>query len=530
MSLYALIGYGAACAAVYYLLPGRIRWLLLLLASYGFYAVQSVSALPYVLLTTVSTCAGALLLGSLSDRLRAQLKERKAELSAQEKKALKAAMKKKQRAVFLCVLLLNFGLLAFLKYFNYTAHHAASLLSLISGTRIAAPRLNLLLPLGISFYTFQSMGYLIDVYNGKYAPQKSLPRFALFVSFFPQLIQGPIGRYDALAPQLLASNRFDGRNIFDGAVLILWGFFKKKVIADRALPLVAAVFGDQGAYGGAVIVLAVLFYSLQQYADFSGGIDIVTGIARLMGIKLAPNFKRPYFSISLGDFWRRWHISLGSWMRDYVFYPFALTGPMTRLSKALRRRGLAHLSRALPAALGNILVFLLVGVWHGAQLNYIAWGLYNGAILAASALLEPLYKRAHDRLPSLRDSRLFYVLCVLRTFIIVNIGWYFDRCERFSDSLVMLKKTLLSPQLSQLTDGTLMALGLTAQDYVLLALSAALLFAVSLVQERGVQVRAWLNAQRTLIRWTLLYALLLFVLYAAVSAPGTADAFMYAIF
>lgn len=530
MSLYALIGCGFACAAIYYLTPMRLRWLLLLLASYAFYAAQSVTALPYILLTTCTTWAGALYIGRIADALKVQLKEKKATLDAQEKKALKAAAKKKQRLAFFAVLLLNFGLLAFIKYFNYTAHHAASLLSLITGSAISAPRLNLLLPLGISFYTFQSMGYLIDVYNGKYAPQRNPAKFALFVSFFPQLIQGPIGRYDQLAPQLLAPNRFDGNNIRDGAILILWGFFKKKVIADRALPLVATVFGNQGAYGGAVIVIAVLFYSLQQYADFSGGIDIVTGIAQLMGVKLAPNFKRPYFSVSLGDFWRRWHISLGSWMRDYVFYPFALTGPMTRLSKALRRRGLAHLSRALPAAFGNLLVFLLVGVWHGAQLNYAVWGLYNGAILAASALLEPVYKHAHERLPGLKKSRVFYLFRVLRTFIIVNIGWYFDRCVRFSDSLVMLKKTLLDPRTAQLSDGTLLSLGLTSQDYALLGVATVLLFAVSLAQERGVQVRAWLGKQKTPVRWALLYALILFVLYTAVGESGAADAFMYAIF
>jgi len=530
MSLYALIGLGFACASLYYLCPARFRWLVLLAASYGFYASQSVAALPYILLTTLSTWAGALQIGRIGAQLKTELREKKAQLSAEDKKALKAAAKKKQRVLFWAVLLVNFGMLAFLKYFNYTAHHAASLLSLLTGTRFTAPRLNLLLPLGISFYTFQSMGYLIDVYNGKYAPEDNPAKFALFVSFFPQLIQGPIARYDQLAPQLLAPNRFDADTFKSGALLILWGFFKKKVIADRALPLVAEVFGHQGAYGGAVIVLAVLFYSLQQYADFSGGIDLVTGIAQLFGVRLAPNFKRPYFSVSLGDFWRRWHISLGSWMRDYVFYPFALLKPMNRLSRAAKARFGADFGRALPAALGNILVFLLVGVWHGAQMNYIVWGLYNGVILAAAALLEPLVKRFHARFPKLKGSRAFYLFCVLRTFLIVNIGWYFDRCERMGDAFAMLKKTALSPMAAQLTDGTLLSLGITAQDYGVLAVATALLFAVSLAQERGVAIRAWLFSRKTALRWALLYAFILFVLAYTVTAPGVADAFMYAIF
>ena len=181
------------------------------------------------------------------------------------------------------------------------------------------------------------MGYLIDVYNGKYAPERNPAKFALFVSFFPQLIQGPIGRYDQLAPQLCRGNDFDWENLQRGFLLMLWGLFKKMVIADRALPAVNAIFGAQaGVYGGAVAVLGVLLYSLQQYCDFSGGIDLVTGIAQQMGVTLAPNFRRPYFAVSLGDFWRRWHISLGAWMRDYVFYPFALTRPVARLSKAAK--------------------------------------------------------------------------------------------------------------------------------------------------------------------------------------------------
>lgn len=529
MSLYLLIAYGFVCAAAYYACPLRIRYMVLLLASYGFYAWQSVYALPYILLTTLSTWAAARRIGKIADELKSTVRQNKG-LSVQEKKALKQTAKRKQRTVFYAVLILNFGILAVLKYFNYTAHHAASLLSMISGMEVNAPQLNLLLPLGISFYTFQSMGYLIDVYNGKYVPESSLSRFALFVSFFPQLIQGPIGRYDHLGGQLSRGNRFELQSIKDGSILILWGLMKKKVIADRALPLVAGVFGDQGAYGGAVIVVAVLFYSLQMYTDFSGGIDIVTGIAQLFGVKLAPNFKRPYFSVSLGDFWRRWHISLGSWMRDYVFYPFALTKPVSRLSKGIKRWAGADIARAFPAAAGNILVFLLVGIWHGAQMNYVVWGLYNGVILAVSALLEPAYKGLHARMPHLKQSRTFYLFCVLRTFVIVNIGWYFDRCERLSDAWIMLRKTLFDPRTAQLSDGTLLSLGVNIQDYGILAAATALLFAISVAQERGIGVRAWMARQKTAVRWVLLYGLIVLILAAAVTAPGVPDAFMYAIF
>lgn len=530
MTLELLILSGLALTAAYYLCPMKGRWALLLAASYAFYAYCGAGALPYILLTTLSTWGGALCMGRIAERCKAAVKAGKATLSPDEKKALKAAAKRRQRAIFFSVLLLNFSLLAFLKYFNYAAHHIAALVNRTFALSLSAPKTSLLLPLGISFYTFQSMGYLIDVYNGKYAPEKNPARFALFVSFFPQLIQGPIGRYDQLAPQLYAPHRFDVRNIEYGAILMLWGFFKKKVIADRALPLVAEVFGHQGMYGGAVIVLGVLFYSIQQYADFSGGIDLVTGMAQMMGVRLAPNFKRPYFAASLGDFWRRWHISLGSWMRDYVFYPFALMKPVSRLSKKVKPLFGQHVSRALPAALGNILVFFIVGIWHGAQANYAVWGLYNGFILAASALLEPVYDAMRSRFPRFVKTRAYALFCILRTFVIVNIGWYFDRCERMSDAFAMLQKTFTSPQTAQLFDGTLLALGLTPADYFLLAIAVTVLFAVSLAQERGVHMRDWLFARPLALRWALLYALILFTVYFTKASVTLSSGFMYAIF
>lgn len=519
MSLFSLIAFAFLCAALYSLCPNRMKWMLLLLVSYAYYAFCGANALPFILLTTLSTWAGALYIGLVGERSKAALKARRTELDAAGRKALKAQARRRQRAAFLAVLLLNFGVLALLKY-------VPPLL-----TAAGRPARSLLLPLGISFYTFQSMGYLIDVYNGKTAPERNPVRFALFVSFFPQLIQGPIARFDQLAPQLAAPHRLDAENLKRGALLMLWGFFKKKVIADRALPLVSEVFGHPDAYGGAVIAVAVLFYSLQQYCDFSGGIDLVTGIAELFGIHLAPNFKRPYFAVSLGDFWRRWHISLGAWMRDYVFYPFALTKPMTRLAKAARARLGANVARALPAALGNILVFLLVGVWHGASMNYVLWGLYNGLILAASALLDPLYRRANERLGArVVGSRGFYVLRVLRTFLIVNIGWYFDRAARAGDAFAMLRKTVAAPALAQLSDGTLLTLGLAGSDFTLLAVSTALLFAVSVLQERGMRVRERLLSLPVVPRTALLYAFLYFVLATFVGANAANAGFMYAIF
>lgn len=526
MSLFTLIAFALAGAGLYYVCPARVRWLLLLALSYAFYAYHGLGALPFLLLTTLSTWAGALAVGHIGAQAKAELKEKRAQLSPEAKKQLKGAAKRRQRALLLLVLLVNFGALGVFKYLN----PLLEALSRATGSA-SVGALDLLLPLGISFYTFQSVGYLLDVYNGKLAPERNPLRFALFVSFFPQLIQGPIARYDQLAQQLTQPHRFSLDEAERGLLLMLWGFFKKKVIADRALPLVAEVFGNQSAYGGAVIMTAVLFYSLQQYADFSGGIDLVTGIAQLYGIRLAPNFKRPYFAVSLGDFWRRWHISLGAWMRDYVFYPFALTRPMAALSKVAKKRLGPNVARALPAALGNILVFTLVGVWHGAQMGYLLWGLYNGLVLAASALLDPAFRRFGERHAALTGSRAFHCFRVLRTFLIVNIGWYFDRCERAGDAFAMLVRSVTGLRAGQLGDSAVLAaLGLTGRDWGILLIATLLLFAVSLAQERGVKVRFWVLARPLPVRWLLLLALILFVLGTYVGTATGTGSFMYAVF
>ena len=515
MNLFGLAAYGALCSAVYYFLPRRFRWMLLLMASLGFYAVRAASGLPYLLLTAASVYVAALRMGRIDAGLAAKLRAQA--LSPAEKKQLRAKAKRRKRAWMLAALVLNLSILAALKYTDD-----------LRGWFSLSP-LGLLLPLGISFYTFQSTGYLLDVYNGKATPERHFAKFLLFVSFFPQLLQGPIGRFDALAGQLAEPHDFDAKAWQRGALRMLWGLIQKLVIADRAAPLVEAIFScAPGEMGGMAALVGVLAYALQQYCDFSGGIDLVTGIAELFGVHLAPNFRRPYFAVSLADFWRRWHISLGAWMRDYVFYPFALSVPMRRLTRAAKPRLGAAVARALPAALGNLLVFLLVGLWHGATPNYLFWGLYNGLILAISALLEPRYRAWGERHSALSASRGFHLLRVLRTFMIVNIGWFFDRSARISDAFLRLGSLFADLRPAQVDAAFLAGHGLPASDGALLGLFTALLLCVSLMAERGVDLRAAVLRLPWPARTALFYALLLCVLVFGVWGSGFSSAsFIY---
>lgn len=519
-----------ALLVAYYLLPKKMQWVCLLIGSYIFYLNTGINTIGFILITTITIWAGALMIEKEEEKKRNALKIGKEVLSTEEKKKLKVQTKKKQRWIFWSILVFNFGILAFLKYFNFASENISDLISLITGKEIEPLQLGLLLPLGISFYTFQSVGYLVDVANGKYKAEKNLFRFALFVSFFPQIIQGPIGRYDKLSEQLHAERKFDIDRIKNALVLMLWGFFKKLIIADRAIVIVSQVFDNYNDYGGAMTVIGVLFYSLQQYADFSGGIDVATGVAELFGIQLAPNFMRPYFSKSLSEFWRRWHISLGAWMRDYVFYPIALTKGVNKMGKFMGKKFGKHIGKVMPVAFANIVVFLIVGIWHGPYWHYVAWGLYNGVILAVSALLEPVYIWMKKLFKVKEESFGYSVFQIARTFFIVNLGWYFDRGNGLIASVKMLKNTVTNFNMSQVNKEMLLGLGLEGSDFIILAIATIILFIVSVLQERNIKIREALFRRNIIIRWVILYALIFGVLMFPANSSDLLGGFMYAQF
>ena len=339
-------------------------------------------------------------------------------LSTPEKKSRLQELRKntlnKKRVLLYLPLVIILGILCYTKYWSVLFN---------SG-------LGIVLPIGISFYTFMAIAYIVDIYNEKYQPPKSFLKFFLFISWFPHLIQGPIDRYDSLAEQFEKQHILSKKVLKTALFLLLLGFLKKYAIGDLLFDLISKILDyPVNETPGSLLAFGILLYSAQQYADFSGGIDIVSGISLLYGISLAPNFRQPYFSTSLGDFWRRWHISLGAFMRDYVFYPLALTKPMMELGKKAGKKYGKHLGRVLPACIANIVVFILVGVWHGPQMHYLIWGLYNGIIIALSDLLAPLFNKLSDVLHINRETKGFKTFQIIRTFIIVNIGWYFDRIE-----------------------------------------------------------------------------------------------------
>ncbi len=512
---------------IYFVVPKKTQWMVLLIASYVFYFFASVQMSVFLIASTLITFYAGSVMGKINAQLGIALATEG--LDKDGRKQLKKTFKRKTRAVLVCALILNFGILGVLKYYDFLANNLNALFTVFSADA-ALPHLNLLLPLGISFYIFQSSGYMIDVYRGKYAPDKNIAKFALFVSFFPQLIQGPISRYDSLAAQLTASHKFNLDSLKLGLQLVLWGFFKKLVIADRLSALVGTVFDSGSEFGFFVNALGSLAYGLQLYCDFSGGIDISRGIAEVMGIRMAQNFKRPYFAQNVAEFWRRWHITLGSWAKDYVFYPIVLSKTMSKLSCRLERFG-NHIARVLPPSIATMVCFLMIGVWHGAAWKFVFFGLYYGLLIALSQLLNPLFNKMADKLKINRHCFSWRLFGILRTLFLVSIGRCITRSGGFMSGFTMLKSSLTHWDPWTLYDGTMLELGLSQTDYHIVFAGILILLVVGILQEKGLGIRATLSKQNLWFRWLIIIGAVIAVLLFGVYGPNyTAQSFIYAQF
>ena len=527
-----------AVALVYFIFPWKkYRWTILLAASAIFYCLASYKYAAFILFTAISTLLFGIWIEKVNNNGKALLKERKGDWDREQKKAFKNRLKVKKRWIMAFCLILNFGILAFLKYYNFFAGSLNDILGSF-GVNFSAPTLELFLPLGISFYTFQSMGYIVDVYREKVQAQRNPFKFLLFVSFFPQIIQGPISMYDQLAHQLYEPHDFDFTRFKHGSQLILWGFFKKLVIADRAVIAINAVtetYAGYNKYSGTTLTFIVLLYAFQLYADFSGGIDISRGVAQILGIDMIDNFKRPYFSKSINEYWRRWHISLGAWMKNYIFNPLAISAPFLNASKKMRGTSFgktkagAHIAKVLPTAFASLIVFLVVGVWHGASYKYVAFGLWNGVIIMLSTLMQPLFDGVVDKLHINRKNWLFCFFQMFRTFLVVLVGYVFDVAPSFKQGIMTITRFFTDQSFSRGL-AEILKLGLTWKDYILLALCVVIVLIISIIQERhsDTTMRALLDKKPFILRFFLYFFLVMAVIIFGIYGSGYAAAdFVY---
>lgn len=452
---------------IFHVLPARFRGSFLLVASYYFYGIQNVGHLLFLMFATLLSYSGALLMEHFRDVLSCK------------------------KIVFSFTVILNLAMLGYFKYAGF-----------LSGGRINS----LILPVGISFYLFMSCGYLADVYHGRIAANKDLLGYALFVSFFPTILSGPIERAGNMLPQFsldfLKQVRFDTERIRNGFVRILWGYFMKLVLADRISILVDTVYASPESYGGVLIAVTSILYTFRIYCDFAGYSHIAIGIAETLGIRVMENFRCPYLADSIADFWRRWHISLSSWFRDYVYIP--LGG---------NRKGTVR-------KYCNIMtVFLLSGLWHGAGWTFILWGGLHGAYQVIGALLTPVRKKAAGLLRINGQSVSVKAVRILFTFCLVNFAWILFQAESMA-SVLRICERFLHPRIWEMFDGTFYTLGLNGPNVVVMLLGLILLIVVDLFNERGIFISKRIARERLWIRWPVYIGGILLILVCGVWGSG----------
>ena len=410
---------------IYYIIPMKYKHIWLLISSYYFYMCWNAK---YVLLIFVSTVI-TYLSGILIDKVEKTWPDVN-------------DIGKYKKLILALSFVSNLGILFYFKYINFTLDIVTRVLSKMN-ISMNVPVFDVILPVGISFYTFQALSYSVDVYRGEVAPEHDFFRYALFVSFFPQLVAGPIERSKNLLTQLREPRKFDFGYAFDGILLMLWGFFLKIVLADRIAIFVDTVYGDCEHYQGIYLIVATVLFAVQIYCDFSGYSSIAMGTAKLLGIELMDNFNAPYLSTSVADFWRRWHISLTSWFKDYLYIPLGGS-----------RRG------TFRKYINKMIVFILSGLWHGAQLTFVVWGAINGLYQVIGEVLMPIRKKVSDIIGINRNSEGVYALSVLATFALVDFTWIFFRADSLGRAIYIIKSILNTENIWTLFDGSLYNCGL----------------------------------------------------------------------
>ncbi|HOW27005.1 MAG TPA: MBOAT family O-acyltransferase [Elusimicrobiota bacterium] len=403
--------------------------------------------------------------------------------------------REKRRIYLLLSLFGNLGLLFFYKYFNFIAEALNNTL-LFLPFELKIPFHNLLLPVGISFYTFQTLAYTIDVYRGKIAAERHLGYFALYVSYFPQLVAGPIERSESLLPQLHQHFFFDRKRTSYGLKLMIWGFFKKIVIADNLAIMVEQVYSTPNAYSAIFFIIATVFFAYQIYCDFSGYSDIAKGAALIMGIELMDNFHSPYGATSIGDFWGKWHISLSTWFRDYLYIPLG----------GNRVNEVRHLFNIF-------IVFLVSGIWHGANWTFFVWGLYHGACIITSHLISAIGNKITLLPKNMQSHPIYKIWQMFLTFILVCIGWVFFRANTISDAFYILKSVFLNNSLSHTPFTTIWA-QLPLPTYILSPLCVIIIVLhIIHMRAKSDNIVEILHGRPAWIRWPVYYMIMFFILF-----------------
>lgn len=512
---------------LYYLIPKRFQWWLLLVFSLCFYCLNGWQTLPFLLLTALTVWWTAMMIQRNADREKAYLKAHKSEMSKEERASRKAKGKSRRKLALVLCLVLNVGILCAFKYVHFLLSQANTVASWFGGG--VRDTIRWIVPLGISFYTFQTVGYLCDVYWGSVEAEGNYFKVLLFTSFFPQITQGPISTWKGLSGELFSPHKLDASNFSLGAQRMIWGFFKKMVVANIISVYVQSTFANYSGYHGPAAFAGALCYTVQIYADFSGYMDIMCGLCQILGIRLTENFERPYFSKSIAEYWRRWHISLGAWFKSYVYYPLAVSKWNQNLGRTAKRKIGKAVGNYLPATVALIIVWLATGLWHGASWAYIAWGGVNGLFIIFSMWMEKPFAKCKKLLHISDSAWLWRAFQVLRTFLLVTFIKVLPEVGTLKQGFGLWKRILFHPELPK-TFAELFPFVETKRTFIAAMAGVLLMFIVSLLQRKG-SVRLQLRKKLPFLVRILCFVFLFFaIVYFGVPASGGLKGFMYAQF
>ena len=509
---------------VFYICPMAHRWVVLLISSIAFYVIAGAWIfLPFIIFTSFITWYAAKLMGRAYEDLDRELAQ--PELDRAGKKQLKTQYKKKAKKYLIGALVLCIGILCVTKFSKYVIQYINAV-SLSRGGSGAYSIAWLIVPLGISYYTFSTVGYILDVYWKRYPYEKNFFRFFLYAIYFPHIMQGPISRYDKLGKSLKGELRYNSQRILFGIQLMIWGFFKKLVIADRLNIFIENVYNGQ-EHAGSIFFLTMIFDALMIYTDFSGYTDIVRGASQIFGVELEQNFNHPFFSKTVAGFWRRWHMSLGSWFKDYVYYPVTVSGWMKKINKKTAKSLPAQVSRMISVAFPCIITWFLTGLWHGTGLTYVSWGIYYGILITVSVGFQAEFEAVNTKLGIRTESLLWRMFQMVRTFFVFMGGRLLTSPGTLADTGMVLRNIFTNFQPWKLVDDSIFQYGLSNKQCDILIASLAVLWCVDYMQERF-SVREAVARQNVVIRWGLMYlAIFAIIIFGVYGAGYDAASFVY---
>lgn len=493
-SLYYILIFLPITILAYAICPKKYRYVVLLVASLAFYLIISSYLIIYLLLTATSVYFVGKKIYAL-----------------QNSEGDKRVNGKRQSLFVALVIIFNLSVLVALKYSGFlflNINHLFKALKINLVLKIPS----FILPIGISFYTLQAISYLVDVKRGVIAPEKNFFKLLLFLSFFPIIIEGPISRYNSLSPSLFSNSKITEKNLRHGLIRILFGMIKKIVIADRLNFFVKTIFTNYQDYNGSLSFLAAIAYTVLLYMEFSGTMDIVIGTGEIFNIKISENFKRPFFSKSISEFWSRWHISLGAFFKDYVYYPISLSNMGKKIRKIFKGKLSNYTISLIISIIALFAVWVLNGLWHGSGYNYLFFGIYHFLLISIANILEPAFKKMYKKLKIDRNGRIVGVIRMLKTSLLVVFGELFFRASTLTDGFKMTKKIFTDFSFKALFNTKLSSIGLDIKDIIIVLITLGMVFAVSLCNEKNIKVRDSLDKKHIAIRYAVYYILIFYLI------------------